>query len=109
MVGRIVIGHRKAVLVNSTFTVASGGTLDMGTFPTDKFSRLVGMFNGFGSLTARYQMGPASGTYLVSSTFVVNSGGSAFDVLNFGTFVNLGFTAVVSSTPQVFIYGEPVR
>ena len=109
MFGERIIGQQRVTLINSTFTVASGVAVDFGTFPSDKFARLVGGFSVVGSFTFRHQMGPSSGTYFVSSTTVVNSGGSVFDAIQYGAFLNLGFTAVVSSQPIVYLAGEPVR
>lgn len=104
-----VIGHAKNVLVDSVFTAASGSTIDFGTFPAGRYSRLCGMFSVVGSFTFRHQMGSASGTYIVTSTTVVNSGPSVFDQVNYGKYLNLGFTQIVSSQPRVFIFGEPTR
>ena len=104
-----IIAQRRITLVNSTFTAASGGTVDFGTFPSDRSSRIVGTFSVVGSFTFRHQFGVTSGTYLVSSTTVVNSGGSVFDQIQYGLFLNLGFTAVVSSAPVVYLAGEPMR
>lgn len=109
MAGEFIIGHNKNTLVNSTFTADSGGTVDFGTFPAYRYSRFIGLFSVVGSFTFRYQMGVDSGTYQVSSTTTVNSGGSIVDVLNFGRQVNFGFTAVVSSEPRVYVAGEPIR
>lgn len=104
-----IIGQNKTILVNSVFTVASGSTLDMGVFPGDKWSRVAGMFSVVGSFTFRYQMQSISGTTLVTSTLVVNSGGQILDAINYGEYIGLGFTQVVSSQPRVFLYGEPTR
>lgn len=104
-----IIGQRRVTLVNTTFTANSGVAIDFGTFPSDRFSRLIGGFSVVGSFTFRFQMGAASGSYYVSSTTVINSGGAVFDQLQYGAFLNLGFTNVVSSTPTVYLAGEPVR
>ena len=109
MFGERIIGQNRVTLVNSTFSAASGGTVDFGTFPSDKFARLGGVFSVVGSFTFRYQQGASSGSYAVSSSSTVNSGGSIFDQIQYGAFLNLGFTAVVSSAPTVYLFGEPVR
>ena|SRR3990167_10436041 len=109
MLGERIIGQARVTLVNTVVTVASGGTVDFGTFPSDKFARLGGAFSVVGSFTFRYQMGASSGSYAVSSSSTVNSGGSVFDQIQYGAFLNLGFTAVVSSAPTVYLFGEPVR
>lgn len=109
MLGERIIGQVRTTLVNTTVTVASGATVDFGTFPSDKFTRLVGVFSVVGSFTFRFQQGASSGSYAVSSSSTVNSGGSIFDQIQYGAFLNLGFTAVVSSAPTVFLAGEPVR
>ena len=109
MFGERIIGQNRVTLVNSTFSAASGGTIDFGTFPSDKFARLVGLFSVVGSFTFRFQQGASSGSYAVSSSSTVNSGGSVFDQVQYGPFLNLGFTAVVSSAPTVYLAGEPLR
>jgi hypothetical protein len=108
--GERIIGHVHNALVNSVFNVSTTVVpFDMGTFPVDKFSGLGGIFSSVGSLTFRMQFGPSSGTYFVSSTSVINSGGNILDVVNYGAFVNFGFTAAVSCAAGVYIYGEPIR
>ena len=109
MAAETIHAQARQTLVNSAFTAASGGTVDFGTFRSDKFSRLVGLFSVVGSFTLRYQMGVDSGTYQVSSSTTVNSGGSVLDVLQYGRFLNLGFTSVVSAVPTVYLAGEPIR
>lgn len=107
--GERIIAQARVTLVNTTVNAASGGTVDFGTFPSDKFARLVGIFSVVGSFTFRFQQGASSGSYAVSSSSTVNSGGSVFDQVQYGPFLNLGFTAVVSSAPTVYLAGEPVR
>ena len=108
--GERIIGHVKSVLVNSTFAVNTAGTpWDLGTYPVDRFSGLTGMISGVGSATFRMQFGPSSGTYFVSSSTVANSGGVVIDVVNYGMFVNLALTAVVSENIGVLLFGEPIR
>ena len=109
MLGERIIGQQRVTLVNTATAVASGGTVDFGTFPSNMFARLGGMFSVVGSFSFRYQMGVASGTYLVSSTTVINSGALVFDQIQYGAFINLGFTAVVSSVPTVYLFGESIR
>ena len=109
MVARVIVGHHKTTFVNTVLTVASGATPDLGVFNTDQFSRFTGMFSAVGSMTFRYRMGTASGTYIVSSTFAVNSGNSSFDVINYGLFTDFDFTAVVSAEPRILVTGEPIR
>ena len=109
MIPRVTAGHFKTTFVNTVLTVASGSTPDLGVYRTDRFSRFTGMFSSVGSMTFRYRMGTASGTYIVSSTFVVNSGNSGFDVVNYGLFTDFDFTAVVSAEPRILVTGEPIR
>ena len=108
--GERLIGQVHSVLVNSAFNVSTTVVpFDMGTFQVEKFSRLAGLFSVVGSNTFRMQFGPSSGPYFVSSTTVVNSGGSVIDAINYGQFVNFGFTLAVSNAANVYLYGEPVR
>jgi len=104
-----IIAQRRITLVDTVVNAASGGTVDFGVFPSDRFARLVGLFSVVGSFTFRWQMQSVSGTARVSSTTVINSGSTVFDVLQYGPFLGLGFTAVVSSAPYVFLAGEPIR
>jgi hypothetical protein len=68
------------------------------------------MISLIGSATIRYQMGATSGTYLVSSSFVVNSGPNTIDYLNYGHAVDWAITAINSQVVSgILIYGEPVR
>lgn len=104
-----ISGQRRITLVNTTVNAASGVAIDFGTFRSDRFSRLIGLFSVVGSFTFRHQMGGSSGSYAVSSTTAISSGAIIFDQIQYGPFLNLGFTAVVSSSPFVYLAGEPMR
>ena len=67
------------------------------------------MFHVTGSATVRFRMGAQSGNYLVSSTFVVNSGGSEFDVLNRGANVEWIFSQANSTQFSAIIFGQVQR
>lgn len=107
----IVKGQGRVSLYQSTtlgFTGSGGTTL--GVFAVDRYARLAGLVSVIGSATLRYQMGVDSAAFQVSSSFVVNSGGSVFDVLNYGHHVNLSFSQAASQANAVaLIYGEPIR
>jgi hypothetical protein len=62
-----IIAQRRVTLVNSTFTAASGGAVDFGTFPSDRFSRVVGLFSVVGSFTFRHQKRMRGGRGLLFS------------------------------------------
>jgi hypothetical protein len=85
------------------------GSTNLGTFECGGFSRFTGMFSTVGSMTLRWQMGVHSGDYQVTSSIVINSGGSTFDVLNFGLYVNFTITAANSQAPSYIVLGEPLR
>lgn len=93
--------------VNSTATGSTG----FGEFSTvGAYARFSGVIDiRAGSATVRYRMGPQSGNYIVSSTFVANSGGSVFDVLNYGRTADFGFTAANSTLFSIVIFGQPQR
>jgi hypothetical protein len=67
------------------------------------------MFSTVGSMTLRWQMGVHSGDYQVTSSVVINSGGSIFDQMNYGIYANFTITAASSQTPKFLIMGEPLR
>jgi hypothetical protein len=43
------------------------------------------------------------------SSVVINSGGTIFDVINYGRFTNFAITAANSQTPSYVILGESLR
>ena len=112
MAGATVLlqGHARRTLVSTTGMTIVGSTL-LGTFNVQQYSRFTGLLSVVGSATLRYQLGVSSGTYQVSSSFVANSGGSAFDVLNLGGNVaEFSFSAANSqSNVAANILGEPLR
>jgi hypothetical protein len=67
------------------------------------------MFGSVGSMTLRRQMGVHSGEYQVTGSVVTNSGGTIFDQLNYGPYVNFTVTGANSQTPRYIVMGEPVR
>lgn len=87
------------------------GSIGLGTVNVQQYSRFTGIFSLVGSATFQYRLGISSGTWLVSSSFVVNSGGSVFDVLNVGGNVaDFAFTAANSqANVAVNVLGEPLR
>jgi hypothetical protein len=93
---------------NGKNTTVISGT-DLGTYQTGGFSRLTGIFSTVGSMTLRYQIGVHSGNYQVTSSVVINSGASVFDVLNFGLYVNFTVTQANSQVPTFLVMGEPIR
>ena len=102
-------GASKATVVNTVLTVASGATPDLGAFQIDQFGRVECLASVTGSFTFRYRMGVSSGTWLVSSTFVINSGGSVFDFFPYGRVADFDFTSVVSNIATIYISGHPTR
>ncbi len=94
---------------NTALTVP--GSTGLGAYDVKAYSRFTGLFSVVGSLTFLYRLGVNSGTYQVSSSFVVNSGGSAFDVLNVGGNVaDFSFSAANSQSNVVaHVLGEPLR
>jgi hypothetical protein len=85
------------------------GPTNLGAYDTGGYSRLAGLFSTVGSMTLRWQMGVYSGNYQVASSVVINSGGTIFDVINYGRFTNFTITAANSQTPTYVILGEPLR
>lgn len=109
MAEAIITGHGRTTLVAETTLAVDSGTL-LGVFNGNKYSRYAGLFSVVGSVTFRYRMGINSGTYQVTSSFVVNSGPATFDVLNYGRQTEFMFSLANSqSMNAVLVYGEPIR
>ena len=108
---QILIGHAR----NTLFTAVTSGVntpgVDFGGFNVEKYSRFTGLATAVGSFTFRYRLGINSAAgWVVSSTFTVNSGGSAFDVLNpGGKIADFGITIANSQVFNLCVLGEPVR
>jgi hypothetical protein len=105
--GRFAFFRSPAVPGGGATTIP--GSTDLGTYQTGGFSRLTGIFSTVGSMTLQYRMGVHSGNYQVTSSVVINSGGSTFDVLNFGLYVNFTVTAANSQVPTYVVLVEPLR
>lgn len=99
---------RSILYRNTALSVA--GSVGLVVADVQRFSRFTGLFSVIGSVTARYQLGISSGAYQVSSSFVVNSGGSSFDFLNpGGVAADFSLTAANSQIFAVGILAEPLR
>lgn len=105
----IIKGQARTALVAQT-NLSATGSIGLGAFGVGNFSRFAGMISLIGSATVCYRMGPSSGTYWVSSSFVANSGASTIDYLNYGHACDWGVTAINSQVVTgILIYGESVR
>src|SRR5262245_59878356 len=101
--------HGRYALVRTTSLSAANST-GLGTaLNTARFSRFTGLFSIIGSATFVYRMGIATGVYQVTSSMVINSGGSVLDVINYGQFSEMFFSAINSQIASVVVLGEPVR
>ena len=111
MPSNIIDGQARFALVEETALSVPGSTgLGGGTKDVAAYARFAGIFSIVGSLTFQYQMGVNSGVYQVNSSFVVNSGGSTFDVLNYGHSAQFTISAANSQDEAVvLVYGEPIR
>ena len=108
-IGANLAGHNRRTLLSLVTSGIGSGGGDLGTFNVDGFSRLTGLVSVTGSTTLRCQFGINSGTYQVSSTLVVNSGGSVFDMVNYGRVANFAFSLANSTVFTLNLFGEPVR
>ena len=72
-------------------------------------SYAVGNFSVVGSVTLRWRTGNESGTYLITSSTVINSGPAVFDQLNTGVHVEWWFSSANSQNPSYFVLREPLR
>lgn len=95
---------RRRTLFNSTAVSLPGSDgATLGVFPVTGYSRLTGFFSIVGSATLRIRTGAQSGTYAVSSTSTVNSGGSNFDHLLFAPFAEVALTPAASQSGAVAV------
>lgn len=109
MASETIKGHAKKLLVSNVNATATA-SVGFGVFNVGQFSRVVGVFSTVGSLTFSHKYGPASGSYIVTSTFAANSGTSFFDAVAVGGFfAEFGFSMANSTVYSALIYGEPVR
>src|ERR1051325_9495137 len=92
------VGNLKQILVQQT-TVSSGSQL--GTYDVQRYSSVAGMVQAVGSLTIQCRFGVSSSSFLVSSSFTANSGGSIFSLSNFGLLAN--FQILAASSQQAVI------
>src|SRR5215468_3511243 len=99
---------KRQLLTQVLGTRIDSGT-NIGTFPVGQFARINGLFSTISSLTLAYRMGADSGNFIVTSSVVINSGASVFDVINYGRVVNFQVTAGTSQAPTFFLQGESVR
>lgn len=90
------------------------GSADFGVYEVGQYSRLSGLIkadsltNNTGILTFRSQV--KSGVTILTSGVAVASGGSDFNVQNFGMLVSVALTPVQSATPySIVLFGEPNR
>jgi len=106
---RLNVGNLKSILVQQSGIVMSGSAgTSFGAFPVQRFGSIGGLVSIIGSATFRIQFGADSGTWLVSSSIAVSSGGSVFSATNYAKVVNLGFTAASSqATASVLVFGAP--
>ena len=104
-----VSGNLKKVLVQQSSITMPGSTgAAFGAFQVQRFGSIGGLVSIIGSATFRIQFGADSGTWLVSSSFACNSGGSTFSVNNYAKVVNLGFTQASSqATAALLVVGVP--
>ena len=105
-----ITGHSRQTLFTAVTSFVNTPGVDFGAFNVNRFSRFTGLASTTGSMTVRYRSAIDSGQWLVSSTFVVNSGPTLIDVLNVGArTVNWDITAANSQIYTIGILAEPVR
>jgi len=104
-----ISGHKKTVFVNQTSLALSGsGGAQLGAFSTIRFSSIGGLISSIGSLTLQVGYAANSGTTLVTSSVVVNSGNSVFSFASFGRTTNFNISQASSqSLNTIFIFGTP--
>jgi len=98
------VGNLKQILVQQT-TVSSGSQL--GTYDVQRYSSIGGMLNVVGSLTVQARFGVSSSSFQVTSSFVANSGGSVFSMVNPGLYASFQVLAASSQQATVLVVGQP--
>ena len=98
---------RKTLFSGAAATVV--GSTGLGVYDVSKYSRFTGLFSVVGSVTLRWRMGVQSGSYVVTSSTVINSGPAVFETLNYGRFSEWTFLAANSQTPTYIVQAEPLR
>jgi hypothetical protein len=104
---------RTAYVSQNLYTVP--GSWSLGAFLTGRAARFAGILSVTGSVTFNYRMAAnstsvGSSTFCVTSSFVVNSGMSTFDVLNYGHAAEFFFSAANSQIANtILVYGEGIR
>jgi hypothetical protein len=111
MASAFIKGHgRRSLIANVAASVPGSTGISFGVFDVTQYSRFTGLISCIGSVTVRYQLGINSGAYQVTSSFVANSGGSSFDVLNpGGRFADISISAANSQVLAFGFIGEPLR
>jgi len=109
MASEFIKGHGRRSLISNVAASVPGST-GFGVHDVQQYSRFTGLISCIGSITVRYQLGISSGAYQVTSSFVANSGGSSFDVLNpGGRFADISVSAANSQVLAFGFIGEPLR
>ena len=98
--------RRKTLFNNTALSMVGSDGAVLGVFPVAGFSRLTGLVSIVGSATLRIRTGATSGTYAVTSTSAVNSGGNTFDSLLFGPVVEVALTPASSQTATIALIGD---
>ena len=107
---KIAFFTRFALVTNNGTAVASGQ--DFGVYQVTPYSRITGIASGVGSMSLRLRTGfTPTGPFVVSSTWVVNSGPNILDVPNYGSYITIDCTQATTTapTPNFQLFGEPVR
>ena len=90
--------------------VSLPGSQSIGVFDAGHYSRFVGFFSVIGSATIRYRFGTDSANFFTSSSFIVNSGATTFDILNLARFTEWTITQATSqSMAGALIIAETLR
>ena len=104
-ISAIIEGHGRKTLFSGVAASVSGST-GLGTFDTTKYSRFTGLFSVVGSITLRWRLGIQSGTYVVTSSTIINSGSAVFETTNFGKYSEWTFLAANSQNPRLHRAGR---
>lgn len=102
-------GNLKRIFVNQqNLSLTGSGGAQLGSFSTIRFSSIGGLVSGIGSMTLQVQHCANSGSTIVTSSVVINSGGACFSFASFGRTTNFNISQAASqSLNAIFIYGQP--
>jgi hypothetical protein len=118
-----IVGHARIPLISRVGSaITQGGSAgspnpssaDFGAIDVSKFSGISGYVRcdsvGATGASLRVRYGINSGTYHITSTMPITSGGVIYDQVNYGRVADFAITGTDSGTTySILLQGEPIR